>query len=175
MMQAAQSGKRDDSAAIRREDPLARRLFLQSEMSSILVVIADILREKLFQMLLIYWNHVIKQILATTFDPPFGYTILPRAFERGPDWTYPQSADGSRNLSSIFAIPVEDQEPGSRFKRKRFSQLLNNPRARWVLGCIEVENPTTIVANDEKAVEQTECDGGNREEVHRCDCFPVVV
>ena len=59
-MQAAESRECNDPALIGRRGSLARRLFLQSEMSSILVVIADILKEKSFQMLLIYWNHVIK-------------------------------------------------------------------------------------------------------------------
>jgi hypothetical protein len=59
----------DDSASIRREDPLPLRLYLQSEMNSMLVAIADILGEKPFQILLFYRNHVIEPTLATIFDP----------------------------------------------------------------------------------------------------------
>jgi len=72
-MQAAESGKRDDSAAVDRGGPLSRRLFLQSEMSSILVVMADILGEQSFQMLFVDRNQVIEQNVPTTFDPPSGY------------------------------------------------------------------------------------------------------
>src|ERR1700674_1938341 len=118
-------------------------------------------------MAFIHCNAVVQQIAAATLDPSLRDTVLPRAFERGPHRPDLQGSHRCRNLDSIFAIPVEDQEPGSRFKWKRFPQLLNDPEAGRVLGDVQVQNPPTFMADHKKAVEHTERDGRDREEVHR--------
>jgi hypothetical protein len=43
-----------------------------------------------------------------------------------------------------------------------------------MFGDVEVENAPTVMGDNEKAIERSEGDSGNREEVHRGDCFPVV-
>ena len=43
-----------------------------------------------------------------------------------------------------------------------------------MFGDVEVQNASAMVANDEKAVEQTEIDCGDGKEVHRRDGFPMV-
>jgi hypothetical protein len=37
-----------------------------------------------------------------------------------------------------------------------------------------VQNPSTVVGDDEKAVEHAESNRWNREEIHRRDCFPMI-
>src|ERR1700676_4475376 len=106
-------------------------------------------------------NDVVQQIAAATLDPSLRDTVLPRAFERGPHGPDLQGSHRCGNLDSILAIPVEDQEPGSRFIWKRFPQLLDDPEARRVFGDIVVENLTTIVTDHEEAVEHAEPEGWN--------------
>lgn len=52
--------------------------------------------------------------------------------------------------------------------------LLNNLSAGRMLCHIEMQDAPTIVADDEKAVEHTERDGRDGEEVHHGDCFSMV-
>jgi hypothetical protein len=39
---------------------------------------------------------------------------------------------------------------------------------------VEIQDTPPVMAKDEKAVEHTECDGGNRKEVHGRNHFPVI-
>jgi len=94
-------------------------------------------------------DQVVQQIAPTTLDPALGYAVLPRTLERGSQGSDRQGSNGSRNLHSIFAIAVKNKKPQRRVKRKRFPELLHNPLARRVLGNVEVQNPPSIVANDE--------------------------
>ena len=54
------------------------------------------------------------------------------------------------------------------------SVIVGNPTARWMSTDIEVQDAATVVADDQKAVEHTEPESGDREEVHRCDRFAVI-
>ena len=119
-------------------------------------------------------NDVIQQVPAATADPAFRDSILPRTLKRGADRTDLQSSNRHWNFEPILRITVEDQKPGSQLKRKRLSQLLNDPTARWMPRYVEVQNAPTIVADDEEAVEHTESDRRHGEEIHRGYSFPVV-
>src|ERR1700722_3812133 len=44
-----------------------------------------------------------------------------------------------------------------------------------MLGDVEVQDATPVMANDEKAIEQVEGDSGDRKEVHGGDGFAVIV
>jgi len=46
----------------------------------------------------------------------------------------------------------------SRLKRKRLSQLLDDPRTRQMSGDVEVQNAPTIMADDKEAVEHPKRD-----------------
>ena len=79
-----------------------------------------------------------------------------------------------RNLNTILGIPIKDQESTIRLVREGLSQLLDDPKAGGVPRDIKVQDMTAIVSHDEKAVEHTERDAGDREEIHGRDRFPVV-
>jgi hypothetical protein len=147
---------------------------VQAEVGSIFVVVANIIREQPLQMPLVQHDDMIEQIAPATLDPSLRDTILPWTFERGPHSPDAQGSHCRKNFCSIPAIAVEDQKPGSRFKRKRFPQLLSDPLARRMLGDIEVENLATIVADHEETVEHAEPESRNREEVHRRKGFPMI-
>src|SRR4029077_14342697 len=174
MMQAAEPGNRNDSVTIRQRHSIAGRPLGQTKVSSILVIIADILGEKPFQVPFVDRDHVIEQIAPATFNPALGYAVLPRTLLRRSDRGDPQRSDSWRNLRSIFAIAVEDQKPRSRVQGKGFPQLLNDPCARRMLRNIEVQNMPPVMANDEKAIERAERKGRYREEVHRGNRFPMI-
>jgi len=52
-------------------------------MSPVLVVVADIVRKEPHQVALVESDDVVQQIAATTLDPPFRCSILPRTAKRG--------------------------------------------------------------------------------------------
>jgi hypothetical protein len=53
-------------------------------------------------------------------------------------------------------------------------QLLNDPTAGRMPGDIEVQDASTVVADDEEAVEEVEGKGGDGEEVHGRDGFAMI-
>src|SRR6202008_5103495 len=79
-----------------------------------------------------------------------------------------------RIRQTVLPVPVEDQKPRSRAKRKGLPQLLHNPQARWMLCDVAVQDAPPIMCDHEKAVQHAEPDGGNREEVHRGHHFLMV-
>ena len=143
-------------------------------MGAIFMVVANIFRKQSAQVPFVDGNDVVQQVTTATLNPSFRDTVLPRAFERGPDWPDLQGSNRRWNFDSIFAIPVENEKPRSRFERKSFSQLLDDPEARWVPCDVEVQDMPTIMTDDEQAIQQAESDGWNSEEVHRRDGFPVI-
>ena len=77
-------------------------------------------------------------------------------------------------LRPVLRIPVEDEKARSQFKRERFSQLLDDPPARWMLGDVEVQDASTAMADDEEAIEHAKGDCGHGEEVHGRNRLPMV-
>src|ERR1039458_8822980 len=143
-------------------------------MSAVLMVIGDICCEQPFQMGFVERDHVIKQIVPATLDPSFGHAVLPRTLNRGTDRFHLQRADRRSNFDAELGITIKDQESWTSYKGKRFSQLLNNPSARGMPRDIEMQNPLTVMADDEETVEQIEFHCRNGEKVHRCDSFAMV-
>jgi hypothetical protein len=111
---------------------------------------------------------------AAALYPTFRNAILPRALEWSADTLNVHRPNRCGNLHSIFAITVKDEKSRSRFKRKRFPELLNDPQARRVLRDVEVQDPPTVVTDHEEAVEDAKRDRWNSEETHRRNGFPVI-
>src|SRR5258708_30631613 len=142
-------------------------------MRAVLVVIANILREKTFQVAFVNCNDVIQEITPAAPYPTLCDSILPRTLERGADRTHAQGSNRCGDFQSILGIPIKDDEPRSGSKWKRFSQLLDDPRACRMLCDIEVQDPT-IMTDDEKTIEHAEGDRRNSEEVHRGNRFSMI-
>jgi hypothetical protein len=119
-------------------------------------------------------DHVIQQGTPADLNPTLRNSILPRTPQRSADALDFHRSDRSGDLRPILGVTIEDDEPWSRPKWKRFPQLLDDPQVRRMPGDIEMQDAPTTVADDEEAVEHPESDRWNREEVHRGDGFPVV-
>jgi len=81
------------------------------------MVVANIVGQQPLQMAFVHCNDVVQQIMAATLDPTLSDTILPRTFERGPNRGDIQGSHRCRDLRSILAVPIEDQESRSRLER----------------------------------------------------------
>jgi len=174
MVQTAESGLRDNLPAIRRWRSAVRCLLGQAEMSAIFVVVMDIVREQPLEMLLINRDDVIEQIAPTTLDPALRDAVLPRALVRRLDRVDLHRSNGHRDGQTVLRIAIKNEEAGSRFERKRLSQLLHDPHARGMLRNVEIQNLPPVVADHEEAVEHAESDRRHREEIHCCDCFTMI-
>src|ERR1700747_1524111 len=123
-------------------------------MRAVLVVVVNILREQACQVAFVNCDDVIQEITPATPYPTLCNSILPRTFERSADRIHHQGSHGCGHFQSILGITIKNDEPWSGFKRKCFSQLLDDPRACRMLCDIEVPDAPTIVHDDEKAIER---------------------
>src|ERR1019366_8147796 len=78
------------------------------------------------------------------------------------------------NFQTVFRIVITDEEWRSRFIGKRFPQLLHNPGARRMARDVEVQDAPAIMANNEEAIEETEGDRRNGEEIHGRHGFAMI-
>lgn len=62
---------------------LFRRFLPEPEMRPVVVVVADVIREQPFQIVLVQGNDVIEELAAAAFEPSLGNSVLPRTFARG--------------------------------------------------------------------------------------------
>ena len=83
MMQAAESLTRKYVTRDCTRDPSSRRFLSESQMSSVVVVVADVIGKKPLQVLLVDRNHMIEQVPATTLDPALCNPVLPWTLVRG--------------------------------------------------------------------------------------------
>jgi hypothetical protein len=98
-------------------------------MRAVLMVVANILREQSLEMAF-HRDNVVQQVSSAAFDPTLRYAILPRAFKGRSYWAHLHGSNDRRNLQPVLGIAVEDEKLSRQIKRKRFSQLLNDPEAK---------------------------------------------
>ena len=114
-------------------------------MRSIVVIVANIIGKKSFQVSLVHRNDVIEQITAAAFHPALGHSVLPGTPDRGSHAGDSQGANGRPYFQAVFLIVIKQQELRGRFVRKRFSQLLRDPTAGGMTGDVEVRNLSPVM------------------------------
>src|ERR1700730_1348680 len=144
-------------------------------MSPVLVVVADVLVHQPQQVPYVQNDDVIQQISSAISHPAFGDAVLPRASEVGLPGSDAEALHRADDLLVEVRSAIEDQITRCCIVRKCFAQLLRDPKATWMPGDATVENPTSIVCNDEEAVQDAEGQRRHGKEIHRCNRFSVVV
>jgi len=86
---------------------------------AVLVIIADVLRKKSLQMVLVQSDNVVEHIAAAAFDPALGNAVLPRALEGGSHVRHVHGLNGSRNLEPVLLVVIKEKVPGSGLIRER--------------------------------------------------------
>ena len=143
-----------------------RRSLCQREMSPVLVVVANVIIHKVFQMLLVQNNHMIEQVSTATADPPFRNAVLPRTSDAGSLGLDNEVLDRADHFFIELRAAIKDQIAGRGVVREGFTQLLNHPSARRVFGHIEVQDAPPVMRNDEEAAEDSKSERWHREEFH---------
>src|ERR1035438_875760 len=77
VMQPAHALLANHCTVFQRACPASRRLLVQPEVGSVVVIIGNVLGEESLQMALIQRDHVVEQVAAATSDPTLGDPILP--------------------------------------------------------------------------------------------------
>ena len=68
-----------------------------------------------------------------------------------------------------------NQISGALVVRKCFPQLLRDPESSWMSSDVTVQDSSPVMCDDKEAIEHTEGDGWDSEEVHCCDGFTVIL
>jgi hypothetical protein len=143
-------------------------------MSSVVMIVANVLVHQAFQMALVEHNHMIEQITTAGADPAFGHAVLPGASDRGADRPYAQAVHGFQNLALECVLAIKDQILWRGIVRKGLTKLLSDPGGRRMTGDVAVKNAPPVMVNDEKAVEHAERKSRHGKEIHRPYSFAVV-
>ena len=167
MVQAAHASPGDHLPAPYRESPTPGCLLIQSEVRAVVVVVREVIGEESLQMSLVQGNDLVEQFASAASDPTLRDAVLPRALDGGLHARDLHGSNRSRDFQSILRVVVKDEELGRGLIREGCAHLLDNPSAGRMRRDIEVQNASTVVADDEEAVEYVECKCRDREEIHR--------
>ena len=107
VMQPANALPANQRTVFQRAYPASRRLLVQPEVGSVVVIIGNVLREQSLQMALIQGDHVVQQVAAAASDPTFGDAVLPGALNRGTDRCHLQLAHRRWHFQAVLRIVVE--------------------------------------------------------------------
>jgi len=144
-----------------------RRSFLQRKMSSVLVVITDILVHDPFQVAIIEHDHMVEQISATIPDPALCDTILPRTSEACSLRLNAEALHRVDDRAIELCAAIKNQVSRSRVVGERLAQLLNNPGAGRLACHIAMQDSPPVMRNDEEAVQHSESECRHGKEIHR--------
>jgi hypothetical protein len=129
----------------------AWRFLPESKVRAVFVVVGNVLAKHSFQVAFVDGNDVIQEVTAAAAHPALRNTVLPRTFEGSPDRTHAQGTNECRDFQAVLGVAIENEEAGSRIKRERLPQLLNNPQGCRMPRDVAMQNASTIVADDESS------------------------
>src|SRR5664279_6168084 len=107
VMQPAHALLANYRTLFQRACPASRRLLVQPEVRSVVVIIGNVLGEESLQMALIQRDHVVEQVAAAASDPTLGDPILPGTPNRGTNRYHLQRADRRWHFQAVLRIVVE--------------------------------------------------------------------
>src|SRR5664280_930866 len=107
VMQPAHALLANHCTVFQRACPASRRLLVQPQVGSVVVIIGNVLGEESLQMALIQRDHVVEQLAAAASDPTLGDPILPGTPNRGTDRCHLQRADRRWHFQAILRVVVE--------------------------------------------------------------------
>jgi len=125
-------------------------------------------------MSLIQRDDLIEQLAPAAADPALRDSILPRALDGGLHAAQLHGLNRSRDFQSILCVVIQNEELWRGLIGKCFAQLLDNPTAGRMPSDIEMQDASTVVADDEEAIKQVKCERRDREEIHGGDGFAVI-
>src|ERR1019366_7710288 len=105
-MQPAHALLANHCTVFQRAYPASRRLLVQPEVGSVVVIIGNVLRQKSLQVALIQRDYVVEQVAAAASDPTLGDPILPGTPNRGTDRCHLQGAHRRCPFQAVLRIGI---------------------------------------------------------------------
>jgi hypothetical protein len=128
----------------------AECLLSQSQVSTVFVVVANLVSKKSLQMALVESDDVVEQIAAAASHPALSDSVLPGTSNGGPHTGDGHRADRSGDVQSVLRVVIEEEELGSGLIGKCFAYLLDDPAAGRMPGDVAMQDTPPVVADDEK-------------------------
>ncbi len=178
MMQSAESrlrnhGRRGRGLLV--DGPNRRSVLLQRVMNSVSVIVGDIIPNQPPKMIFVEPNNVIQEIPATTSNPAFRCSVLPRRTITGSLGFQSRVLQESNDIPVELRVAIQNRISVIARIRECLPKLLDYPLGSRMRCHIEVEDPAPAMLDDKKAIEQPECRCGHGEEIHCDDGFTMVV
>src|ERR1017187_1447020 len=107
VMQPAHALLANHCTVFQRACPASRRLLVQPEVRSVVVIVGNVLGDESLQMALIQRDYVVEQVAAAASDPTLGDPILPGTPNRGTDRCHVQRAHRRWHFQAILRVMVE--------------------------------------------------------------------
>ena len=115
-----------------------------------------------------------QQVASATSYPALGNTVLPRTAKGRARWLASHVSHSRKHIGAKLGVAVEQQESVRLFVGPCFSQLLYNPKRMGISRHIAMQDLAPVVADDEKAVQNTKRERWDGEKVHRRNGLAMV-
>jgi len=170
VVQTADLRRRDDASGRRRRNgPRERRVLVEREMRARVQVV----REHPLQPSLVRDDHVIQALSSDRPDNALDVSILPGRARRGSNGLDVQAGDGGRDTSED-CIAIVQEIRGRLVVWESIAKLLRRPGPCRMLRNGYVNDPPTLVGEDDEHEEHSERDSRHDEEVDGHDLARVV-
>ena len=90
--------------------PTCRRILLETQVRSILMVVAHVFCHESLQMPFVEDDHVFEQISSATPNPTLGDTVLPRTAKGSACWVASHFLHRRHHIATKFRVVIEQQE-----------------------------------------------------------------
>jgi hypothetical protein len=108
----------------------------------------------------------IQALAANRSDDPLRIRVLPGRLGGSDDLPDAQARDSAAKPRTVDGVRVAEQKSQlSSVAGECFDDLLRGPLGGWVGGHVDVQDTPTVMGENEEAVQQTERDSRNDEEV----------
>ena len=138
-------------------------------MSAVLMEVVDVGPSESNSVALVENDNVIEELAPAATNPPLSHRILPGTAKGGSARSCGHRLDERDHVPAEDRVTVEDQMSRRRVEGECFSQLLDDSGGARVEGGVEVKDPSSVVVDDEPAVQDAQRGGWDRKEVHRGD------
>ena len=128
-------------------------------MSAVLMEVVDVGPSESNSVALGQNDNVIEKLAPAATNPPLSHRILPGTAIGGSARLGGHRPDERDHVPAEDRVAVEDQMSRRRIEGECFSQLLDDPGGARVEGGVEVKDPSSVVVDDEPAVQDAQRGG----------------
>src|SRR5262245_49510513 len=116
-------------------------------------MVVHIIADQPAEMQFIQCDYMVQDLPPATSDPAFGDTVLPGCLRARWLGLQTRGLQERHNVGVEFRIAIEDHVTICTCFGKCLAQLLHDPRRGRVTSNIEMQDPTSSMLDDEKAIE----------------------